>query len=141
MGESPQTTNKRLGSVKSKNTKPELIVRKFLHKNGFRYRLGKTKLPGKPDLALPKHNAIVFIHGCFWHRHKGCKNAPMPKKNNTFWNEKFKRNIERDKIVQEGLGSLGWRVFVIWECEIDDEHLNILCKNINCHFDSEIIKS
>jgi len=134
MGESPQTTHKRLGSVKSKNTKPELILRKFLHKNGFRYRLGKKKLPGKPDLALPKHNAVIFVHGCYWHRHEGCKNAPMPKKNKSFWNDKFSRNIKRDKKAKEALERLGWRVFVIWECELNDESLENLKRKISNHF-------
>ena len=130
MSESYQITHKRLSSVKSKNTKPELVVRKFLHKKGLRYSLHNTKLPGKPDLVLSKHNAIVFVHGCYWHRHPGCKNSTTPKKNKSFWNQKFKRNTIRDKEAQKNLKMLNWRVFVVWECETSEKSLNQLFKKI-----------
>ena len=130
MSESYEITYKRLSSVKSKNTKPELVVRKFLHKKGLRYSLHNTKLPGKPDLVFSKHNAIVFIHGCYWHRHPGCNNSTTPKKNKSFWNEKFKRNTIRDKEAQQKLIMLNWRVFVVWECETSEESLNQLFKKI-----------
>tara|TARA_B100000073_G_C23471373_1_gene467602 strand:+ start:163 stop:567 length:405 start_codon:yes stop_codon:yes gene_type:complete len=130
MRETYQTTHKRLSSVKSKNTKPELVVRKFLHKKGLRYSLHNIKLPGKPDIVLSKYNAIVFVHGCYWHRHRRCKNSTTPKKNKSFWNQKFKRNTIRDKEVQQKLKMLNWRVFVVWECETSEKSLNQLFKKI-----------
>ncbi len=120
MVETSQVTNKRLSSVKSKNTKPEMIVRKFLHMNGFRFRLTIKDLPGKPDIVLKKYNSVVFVNGCYWHRHKGCKGASTPKKNIKFWNEKFENNIRRDKANYMQLKTMGWFVIVIWECEINN---------------------
>lgn len=131
MFEDVVVTNKRLGSVRSKSTKPELIVRKFLHAKGFRFRINKKTLPGKPDLVLKKHQSVVFIHGCFWHRHVGCKNASNPKKNITFWNDKFKMNIVRDKKVQKELELLGWNVIIIWECELNENGLEELISQLN----------
>ena len=92
--------------------------RLFLHRLGFRYRIHGKKLPGKPDLVFPKHQAVVFVHGCFWHRHKDCARATMPSTRTSFWQSKFDRNVERDRTNQEELKNLGWRVILIWECEI-----------------------
>ncbi len=137
MFEDVVVTNKRLGSVRSKSTKPELIVRKFLHAKGFRFRINKKTLPGKPDLVLKKHQSVVFIHGCFWHRHVGCKNASNPKKNITFWNDKFKMNIVRDKKVQKELELLGWNVIIIWECELNENGLEELISQLNVNLVNE----
>ena len=107
-----------MSRVASKDTKPELLVRSFLHRSGFRFRIHGKKLPGRPDLVLPKHQAVVFVHGCFWHRHNGCTKATMPATRVEFWREKFERNVARDLTNQADLRNLGWRVIVLWECEI-----------------------
>ncbi len=104
--------------VPSKNSKPERIVRSYLHLNGFRFRLHCHKLPGKPDVVLPKRRSVVFVHGCFWHRHDGCKYATMPSTRVDFWKEKFFRTQKRDKEQTSELMKLGWKVYVLWECEI-----------------------
>ena len=109
-----------MSRIKSGNTKPEIVVRSLLHKLGYRFRLHRKDLPGKPDIVLPRYNSVVFVHGCFWHRHTGCKNATVPKTKNIFWREKFKGNIERDIKVQEELQSMGWKILIIWECELSD---------------------
>ena len=107
-----------MSKVASKDTKPELLVRSFLHRAGFRFRIHGKKLPGRPDLVLPKHQSVVFVHGCFWHRHNGCAKATMPATRVAFWREKFERNVARDLTNQADLRNLGWRVIVLWECEI-----------------------
>ena len=109
-----------MSRIKSGNTKPEIVVRSLLHKLGYRFRLHRKDLPGKPDIVLPRYNSVVFVHGCFWHRHNGCKKATVPKTKNIFWREKFKGNIERDIKVQEELQSMGWKILIIWECETSD---------------------
>jgi DNA mismatch endonuclease (patch repair protein) len=106
--------------VRSKDTKPEIKVRSLLHALGFRFRLHKKDLPGNPDIVLSKHSTAIFVHGCFWHRHKGCKEATMPATNQDYWIPKFKRTAERDKKNQKELQHLGWNVIVLWECEIKD---------------------
>jgi len=106
--------------VAQKNTKPEMIVRKFLHSLGFRYRLHRKDLPGKPDIVLPKYKLAIFVHGCFWHRHPGCKKSTIPSTNREYWLKKFRDNIERDKKVQKELKELNWLPLVIWECETFD---------------------
>lgn len=103
-----------MSRIKGKDTKPEMLVRKFLFSNGFRYRLHDKKLPGKPDLVLPKHKTVIQVHGCFWHGHKGCKYYVIPKTRTKWWKEKIERNIERDQIAEKELKSEGWRVIVIW---------------------------
>lgn len=114
----PIERSKRMSAIRSKNTKPEVTLRKALHQLGFRYRLGGAGLPGRPDLVLPKYKVAVFVHGCFWHRHAGCKVASTPKSNSEFWSAKFQRNVARDAKVSSELKALGWNVFVIWECEL-----------------------
>jgi DNA mismatch endonuclease (patch repair protein) len=106
-----------MSQIHSKDTKPELIVRKWLWHNGYRYRLHRKDLPGKPDIVLPKYNAIIFVHGCFWHRHN-CKFASIPKTRKVFWEQKLNGNVERDKRNVQKLKELNWRILVIWECEI-----------------------
>lgn len=106
-----------MSRIRNKNTKPEMIVRSLLHRMGYRFRLHKKCLPGRPDIVLPKHKTIIFVHGCFWHRHENCKYAYNPKSRIEFWREKFVENINRDKKVQNELRELGWNVEIIWECE------------------------
>lgn len=106
-----------MARVKSRDTSAELRVRRMLHGMGIRFRLHRRDLPGRPDLVLPKYGMVVFVHGCFWHRHPGCKRATMPKTRVEFWRNKFERNAARDLRVACALGRLGWKVAVIWECE------------------------
>ena len=115
---SKEARSKNMSHIPSKNTKPEEIVRKYLFSKGFRYRKNVSDLPGKPDIVLPKYKAVVFVNGCFWHGHQGCKWFVRPKTNTEFWNEKFQYNIERDQQNYRKLGTMGWRVLIIWECEI-----------------------
>jgi DNA mismatch endonuclease, patch repair protein len=114
---SPEKRSRMMSGIKGKNTKPELIVRKELFRRGFRYKLHDKKLPGKPDLVFPKCKAVVFIHGCFWHRHD-CYLFKWPKSNRDFWLEKLTANAERDKKHCEQLEGKGWRVKVVWECAL-----------------------
>ena len=109
-----------MSRIRSGNTKPEKSVRSILHGLGYRFRLHRKDLPGKPDIVLAKYNSVIFVHGCFWHRHKDCKNASIPKTKKKFWEKKFKTNIERDIKVKNELKSNGWRVLVVWECELTD---------------------
>ncbi len=115
---SPQQRSDVMRRVQSKDTTPELAVRNVLHKQGFRYRLHQTKLPGKPDLVLPKHKMAVFVHGCLWHWH-GCKRSRMPGSNVDYWTKKIARNVERDKSHLAALRDAGWRTAIIWECSIE----------------------
>ncbi len=121
-----------MSKIRSKNTRPELLVRSFLHSKGYRYRLHVKKLPGIPDIVLSKYKTAIFVHGCFWHRHPGCKFSYKPKSNIDFWNLKFDKNIKRHEIVFENLKNLGWKVLVIWECETKNEPL--LEQKIISHF-------
>ena len=107
-----------MSKIRSKNTKPEVTLRKALFKRGFRYRMNVSRLPGKPDIVLPKYKAVIFLHGCFWHGHEDCKYASTPKTNTTFWIDKITSNSERDKINVLKLTALGWNVITVWECEI-----------------------
>lgn len=109
-----------MSRIKSRNTKPELIVRSTLHKYGYRFRLHCKYLPGNPDLILPKFRLSIFVHGCFWHRHKNCKFAYSPKSRIQFWEKKFSDNIKRDVQVKQQLEHLGWSVLTIWECQVSD---------------------
>lgn len=118
-----------MSGIRGKDTKPELIVRKYLHRAGLRYRL-HGKLPGKPDLVFPKYCTVVFVHGCFWHRHEGCRYATTPASNSAFWQKKFENNVYRDQRAQEKLSELGWRVLVIWACELDERRLKALVTKI-----------
>ena len=104
-------------SVKRAHTKPEILVRRSLHKLGFRFRLHRRQLPGTPDIVLPRYRTVIFVHGCFWHRHQGCRYATTPKTNQDYWLPKFQANLERDARNVEALQELGWRVIVVWGCE------------------------
>lgn len=114
----PETRSRMMAAIKGRNTKPEMLVRRALHAAGFRYRLHDKRLPGKPDIVLPKWRAVVLIHGCFWHRHPGCRFATTPASNPEFWQRKFDDNVDRDRRNELQLSSLGWRVAVVWECQI-----------------------
>lgn len=116
----PAQRSRMMASVRGEHTLPELRVRSFLHACGLRYRLHVSGLPGRPDLVLPKYRTAVFVHGCFWHRHDGCRFAAMPSTRVDFWQRKFEANRERDRRVREMLEHSGWRVIVIWECETRD---------------------
>lgn len=125
----PATRSRMMSGIRGKNTKPELIVRKALHRAGLRFRL-HAKLPGKPDLVFPKYQAVVFVHGCFWHRHEGCRFATTPASNSAFWQEKFTSNMHRDAKVKQQLEALGWRVFIVWACNLDQNHLDRIAAKI-----------
>ncbi len=125
----PGVRSYNMSRIKGKNTKPELKVRKYLHAQGFRYNLhGKYKgstLPGKPDIVLPKYKTVIFMHGCFWHAHKDCKYFKLPKTNAQFWKDKIYGNKARDEKHQHELKEMGWKVIVIWECELKKGNISI----------------
>lgn len=112
--------SERMSRIRGKDTKPEKIVRSWLHRQGFRFRLHRKDLPGKPDIVLPKYKTVILVHGCFWHRHPGCPISTTPKTNTKFWEEKFCKNLERDTRNRKALEALGWKVIVVWECEVKD---------------------
>lgn len=107
-------------AVGQKHTKPEMTVRCTLHALGYRFRVQRRDLPGSPDIVLPKYKTAIFVHGCFWHRHPGCKKATTPKSRVPFWTEKFERNVVRDQQKETALREMGWQVLVVWECETKD---------------------
>ncbi len=118
---SKEVTPKRswnMSRIRAQDTKPELLVRRLLHTLGYRYRLHAPELPGKPDIVFRPQKKAVFVHGCFWHRHEGCKNATMPKTRTQFWKEKFSKNVQRDKRVLQDLENIEWSSLIVWECEI-----------------------
>ncbi len=116
----PGERSKLMSRVRAVNTKPELAVRRLLYALGFRFRLHRSDLPGCPDIVLPGRRKVIFVHGCFWHRHPRCRRATMPKTRPDFWAHKFKQNRERDKRQQRELRRMGWDVLVVWECETHD---------------------
>ncbi len=109
-----------MARVGSKDTKPELIVRRLLHRLGYRYRLHRRDLPGTPDICFPSRKKVIFVHGCFWHRHDGCKRTTTPKTRASFWEDKFQQNVVRDRANMERLSHLDWVAMVVWECETED---------------------
>lgn len=110
--------SERMSLIRDRDSAPEMKLRRLVHAMGFRYRLHVKELPGKPDLVFPSRRAVIFMHGCFWHRHEGCKLARLPKSKLDFWKQKLEANMERDFLHQQQLRSLGWRVLVVWECEM-----------------------
>lgn len=115
---SKQIRSRMMGAIRGKNTKPELQVRQYLHARGFRYRLHSRDVAGSPDLTLRKHNCVIFVHGCFWHRHRGCRYATTPSTRNEFWTQKLDANRARDIASHERLLNEGWRIAVVWECAL-----------------------
>lgn len=107
-----------MSRVKNKDTRPELMVRSLLHRMGYRFRLHRRDLPGSPDIVLPRHRTVIFVHGCFWHRHPGCRRATTPKNNHEYWERKFNRNKDRDEKANAALEERGWKVLTVWECEV-----------------------
>jgi DNA mismatch endonuclease, patch repair protein len=129
---SPEHRSRNMSLIRSKDTRPEITVRSVLHRLGYRFRKNVKKLPGTPDIVLPKYKTIIFVHGCFWHCHEGCRKSNKPKSNSDYWNSKLLKNMERDIKHQKNLADLGWQVSVIWECEtknkedLESKLLNIL---------------
>lgn len=113
-----ETRSYNMSKIKGKDTKPEMLVRKFLFANGFRYRLHDKKLPGKPDIVLPKYKIVIFVHGCFWHGHEGCKYFVVPKTRTEWWLNKINHNIENDQKAIIALQNEGWKILTIWECDL-----------------------
>lgn len=123
-----------MSRIPSKDTSIEIKVRRYLFAKGYRFRKNVRELPGKPDIVLPKYNTVIFIHGCFWHRHKGCKDATTPKSNVAFWNNKFDANVRNDERHKEALTQIGWNVIEIWQCEIEkrfDETMISVIESLN----------
>jgi len=129
-----------MSKIRSKDTKPELALRKALFARGFRYRVNDKHLVGKPDIVLPKYKTVIFLHGCFWHRHEGCKYAYTPKTNTEFWVDKITSNRERDTINLKKLTALGWNVITVWECEIRHTYKHDLASLIN-RVEAEILEN
>jgi DNA mismatch endonuclease (patch repair protein) len=119
----PEHRSWNMSRIRGSDTIPEKRVRSLLHRLGFRFSLKRVELPGKPDIVLPSRHALVFVHGCFWHQHQGCRNASMPSTRRSFWEAKLQSNVARDKVVTAQLKSLGWRVLTVWECELKREDL------------------
>ena len=126
-----------MSNIRSTNTKPEIIIRSLLFRNGYRFRIHQKTLPGKPDIVFAKYRTVIFVHGCFWHNHSKCKEGRIPSSNSVFWKEKLKKNINRDKVNISKLKDLGWKVIVVWECEIDkqlDRTINKIIKVLTLQF-------
>ena len=117
-----------MSHIRNKDTEIEVKVRKYLFSKGFRYRKNDSRLPGKPDVVLPRYKTVIFVHGCYWHRHPGCKNCTTPSTNAAFWLEKFDKNIKNDAKHKDELEEAGWKVVVLWECEIENDFENTMEK-------------
>ena len=126
---SKQKRSEVMSRIRGKNTKPEMILRSELFRQGFRFRVHQKGLPGKPDIVLPKYETAIFVHGCFWHCHKDCREGRIPSTNSKFWKEKLQRNISKDEANIKALQKEKWKVFVIWECEIE-KHLDKTVNNL-----------
>ncbi len=122
----PERRSWNMSRIKGKNTGPEVLLRSLLHREGYRFRLHDAKLPGRPDIILPRHRAVIFVHGCFWHRHKGCRFATMPGTRQDFWQDKFDHTVERDRRKQHELELLGWRVLTVWECDLKKDAATVV---------------
>jgi len=120
-----------MSRIRGQDTKPEILVRSLLHRLGYRFRLHGRDLPGTPDIILPRHKKIIFVHGCFWHRHEGCKDATIPKTRTEWWLDKLNKNGERDKKNLENLQSSGWKVITIFECEIESKSQEVIISKLS----------
>lgn len=116
----PEQRKRNMSAIKGRDTKPEILLRKLLHSLGYRFRIQRKDLPGRPDIVLPRYKTAIFVNGCFWHRHEGCKYASTPSTNSDFWEKKFAANVERDARNYAALKALGWHVVIIWECEVKE---------------------
>jgi len=121
---SPAQRSAQMSRIRGTNTKPELLVRRILHRSGYRYLLHAASFPGRPDLVFKSRKKVIFVHGCFWHQHSGCSDATLPKSRTRFWREKLRRNVERDEEQRRALIAMGWDVLVLWECELADPSLS-----------------
>lgn len=130
-----ETRSRMMSGIRSRDTKPERAVRSYLHRAGFRFRLSRSGLPGKPDIVLGRYRSVVFVHGCFWHRHPGCRYTTDPATNSEFWQRKFRENIDRDRRVEKDLVNLGWNVHTIWSCEVNENRLSALALAIRSQAD------
>lgn len=135
----PATRSRIMSRIKAKDTTPELIVRSYLHRHGFRFRLHRKDLPGKPDLTLTKYRTVVFVNGCFWHQHPNdnCPSSGIPISNQNYWKPKLERTVKRDLRAREALGLAGWHVETVWECEISETRLRELCETITAQIPVE----
>ena len=127
-----------MSKIRSKDTKTELILRSVLHRLGYRFRIHRKDLPGKPDIVLTKYNTVIFVHGCFWHYHENCKEGRIPDTNSKFWREKLYKNVERDRKHQEACKEVGWKVVIVWECEIE-KRLDDTIKHITTIMDKNLL--
>jgi len=127
---SKEIRSKNMAAIKAKNTKPEMLVRKFLHANGYRYKLHDKSLPGKPDIVLPKYKTVIFVHGCYWHGHKNCKYFVVPKTRTEWWLNKINGNIANDAKAAKALKKEGWKIITIWECGLKPAKVEQTLKSV-----------
>jgi DNA mismatch endonuclease (patch repair protein) len=133
------TRSRMMSGIRGRNTHPELALRRALHRLGFRYRLHCGWLPGRPDIVLPRYRAVVFVHGCFWHRHAGCRYSTVPSTRRAFWVAKFEANVARDSAVRTALAANGWRVATIWECALrKPEHVAAAASRVAAWLESDL---
>lgn len=119
-----------MSRIRSINTKPEIVVRKYLFSKGLRYRKNDSRYPGTPDIVLPRYHTVIFVHGCFWHKHEGCRYASLPESNQEFWKDKLEKNLLRDSKNKNKLEQMGWRVFIVWECELNKQKRESTLKDL-----------
>jgi DNA mismatch endonuclease, patch repair protein len=131
----PERRSALMSRVKSKDTSPEIRVRRLVHSLGFRFRLYRRDLPGSPDLVLPGRRKIIFVHGCFWHRHQGCEKASLPRSRLDYWEQKFARNVERDSAAEAALTDAGWLILKVWECETRSKNFDQLTCRLRAFLD------
>lgn len=122
----PTERSENMRRIRGRDSGPELVVRRLLHMSGYRYRLHRKDLPGRPDIVFPSRRKVIFVHGCFWHRHRGCKYAYTPKSRTAFWEDKFGQNVQRDARVEAALSDRGWETMTVWECETRDASLLLI---------------
>lgn len=124
------TRSYNMSRIRNKDTKPEMLVRRYLHSSGFRYRLHVKDLPGKPDIVLPKYRTVIFVHGCFWHGHRGCSKSVLPKTRTTWWHTKIEKNKDNDKFACNVLKNAGWQIEIVWECQLKLSNIESTISNI-----------
>lgn len=135
-----KTRSRMMAGIRASDTKPELLIRRALHREGFRFRLHDKRLPGRPDLVFPRYRAVLFVHGCYWHRHAGCRLTTNPSTNREFWQSKFTGNVERDERTKAALMAAGWRVGVVWECATRSMPATLLTKSIESWLGSDDVE-